>query len=116
MRLLLRRVVTIILLLVPIITRGQAVDIIPTPKYAEFKTDKYYLSTPIKINIDSESLRPIVDYIGGYVPVSKYKGWCDLKLNIDTKLDGEVYRLTINSAGISIAGGSYGGQIGRAHV
>ena len=109
MKLLLRRVVTIILLLAPIITRGQAVDIIPTPKYAEFKTDKYYLSAPIKINIDSESLRPIVDYIGVYVPVSKYKGWCDLKLNIDTKLDREGYRLTINSAGISIAGGSYGG-------
>lgn len=105
----LRLVGIITLLLVTAFAEAQEVCIIPTPKSATFVADRYYLSTPAMVNVSDKSLSPIVDYISLYISTNKATNNSDIKLNIDNNLATEEYRLTVDSSGITIDGGGYGG-------
>jgi hexosaminidase len=109
MRTLLRLVCIITLLFATTIVEAQEVCIIPTPKSAIFEEGKYALAIPAKINIGDKSLMPIVAYLSSYIAITENYNKSDIKLNIDTTLSPEEYRLSVSSLGISLTGGDYGG-------
>ncbi len=84
-------------------------SIIPTPKSAVFEETSYVLTTPVKVSVNDDSLLPIVDYISSYISVNKNDSSSNLKLNIDVALNAEEYQIIVDSTGISITGGDYGG-------
>ena len=109
MKVALRTLLFITLLLTHIAAGAREVSIIPTPKSAQFEDNTYLLTAPVSVNIGDDSLAPIADYLSLYTTVNKSDKGSNLKLNIDSALGSEEYRLTINDSGIAISGGSYGG-------
>ena len=109
MKALLRVITFFTLIFVTTVVVAQDICIIPTPKSTMLKEDRYTLTSPINVNIGDQSLSPIVDYLSEYLVINKTNKNGDIKLNIDKTLDVEKYRLTIDSAGITIFGGGYGG-------
>ena len=109
MKALLRSVVLIVLLFASMRIEAQEYSIIPTPKSATFEEGYYPISAPLRVSVSNFYLLPIVDYLSLYVPVNKSYISSDLKLIVDSCLDKEEYRIVVNSSGISISGGDYGG-------
>ena len=109
MRALLRFVLIITLLFATAVAEAQEVCLIPTPKSAIFEEGKYALAIPAKINVGDKSLMPIVAYLSSYIATTENYNKSDIKLNIDTTLSSEEYRLSVSSLGISLTGGDYGG-------
>lgn len=105
----LRSIVLILFIVTSVCTYAQKMAIIPTPKSVTLEEGRYYLPYPAKVAIGDKSLLPLVDYLSSYITVDQLGINDDIKLNIDTNLDYEEYRLTINSSGISLTGGGYGG-------
>ena len=88
---------------------AREVSIIPTPKSAVFEETSYVLTTPVKVSVNDDSLLPIVDYLSSYISVNENDSGSNLKLNIDVVLNAEEYQIIVDSTGISITGGDYGG-------
>ena len=88
---------------------AREVSIIPTPKSAVFEETSYVLTTPVEVSVNDDSLLPIVDYISSYISVNENDSSSNLKLNIDVALNAEEYQIIVDSTGISITGGDYGG-------
>ena len=109
MRTLLRFVLIITLLFATAVAEAQKVCLIPTPKSAIFEDNKCILPTPITVSINDKSLMPIVEYMSSYIAIDKVSDTGDIKLNIDSMLSSEEYRLSVSSLGISLTGGDYGG-------
>ncbi len=109
MKRLLKLMVFATLLLTSQFAEAQEVCIIPTPKSVIFTEGVYILPTPVKLAIGDESLSPIADYLSLYITINKGNTNSDIKLNIDDNLSSEEYRIEINSSGISLLGGDYGG-------
>ena len=109
MRNLLRFVFVITLLFAAAIVEAHEVCIIPTPKSEIFEEGKYALAIPAKINVGDKSLMPIVEYLSSYIATTENYNKSDIKLNIDTTLSPEEYRLSVSSLGISLTGGDYAG-------
>ena len=84
-------------------------SIIPTPKSAVFEEASYVLTTPAKVGVNDDSLLSIVDYMSSYISVNENGNGGNIKLNIDTALNAEEYQVVVDSTGISITGGDYGG-------
>ena len=106
---LLRLVAFVTLLLSSVHAEAKEVCIVPTPKSAIFVDGVYTISTPVKVAISDESLSPIVDYLSLYISVNKSNKAYDVKLNVDNDLAREEYRIDINSSGVLLSGGDYGG-------
>lgn len=105
----LRFVVLVTLLHTAIHAVADEVCLIPTPKSAIFHNGKYQFTAPLSVTIGDNTLIPIVDYLSLYISIDKDDKLSELKLNIDNSLALEEYRLIVDSSGISITGGSYGG-------
>lgn len=84
-------------------------SIIPTPKSAVFEEASYVLTAPAKVGVNDDSLLSIVDYMSSYISVNENDNGGNIKLNIDTALNAEEYQVVVDSTGISITGGDYGG-------
>lgn len=84
-------------------------SIIPTPKSAVFEEASYVLTTPAKVGVNDDSLLSIVDYMSSYISVNENGNGGNIKLNIDAALNAEEYQVVVDSTGISITGGDYGG-------
>lgn len=97
------------LLLTSQFAEAQEVCIIPTPKSVIFTEGVYILPTPVNLAIGDELLSPIADYLSSYIAIKEEDTNSDIKLNIDTNLSSKEYRIEINSLGISLSGGDYGG-------
>lgn len=105
----LRFVVFVTLMFTTTFVVAQDVSIIPTPQSAVFHNDKYSLTAPISVDVSDDTLLPLFDLLSTYIAVDKGNSNGDIKLNIDTNLSYEEYRLKIDYAGVSITGGGYGG-------
>ena len=92
-----------------IIAVAQEMCLIPTPRSVAIQEERYTLTAPIGLYVGDESLLSIADYMSSYIPVNYSSKKCDIKLNVDTTLAAEEYRLSVNSTGVSIVGGGYGG-------
>lgn len=105
----LRFLVLVILLHTALLSAAQEVCLIPKPKSVTIHEGCYTLTTPISIYIGDKSLFDIREYLSSYFVINDNDNECDIKLNIDTALGNEEYRLSVDSAGVSIVGGDYGG-------
>ena len=105
----LRFLVLVILLHTALLSAAQEVCLIPKPESVTIHEGCYTLTTPISIYIGDKSLFDIREYLSSYFNVNDGDNRCDIKLNIDTALGNEEYRLSVDSAGVSIVGGGYGG-------
>ena len=87
-------------------------DIIPTPRNVIHSGGSCYVNATADITYATASLKPAAEYLASYVPLSFSEGEDGIiHLAYDSTLDGEEYHLVINSQGIHIAGGDYGGVI-----
>ena len=109
MKTLLRPVVFVTLLFTYMSVGAREVSIIPTPKSAVFEDNCLVIDSSVKISIGDDSLNPIVDYLSSYIATHKEDTSGNIKLNIDGDLAVEEYQLKVDSLGVSIKGGSYGG-------
>lgn len=109
MKIILRFAIFIIVLFFYMTVGAREVSIIPTPKSAVFEETSFVLTTPVKVSVNDDSLLPIVDYISSYISVNENNSGSNLKLNIDVELNAEEYQIIVDSTGISITGGDYGG-------
>ena len=109
MRATLRFVIFVILLFTYVVVGASEVRIIPTPKFANFEEGSYHLPASAVITIGDNSLQPIFDYLSLYISIKESDKDGDIKLNIDPTLAKEEYKLRVDSLGVSITGGSYGG-------
>ena len=109
MKTLLRLVVFVTLLFTYMSVGAREVSIIPTPKSAVFEDNCLVIDSSVKVSIGDDSLNPIVDYLSSYIATHKDDTSGNIKLNIDGDLAVEEYRLKVDSLGVSIKGGSYGG-------
>lgn len=92
-----------------LLSAAQEVCLIPRPKSVTIQEGRYTFTTPISIYIGDKSLFDIREYLSSYFVVNDNDKKYDIKLNIDTALGNEEYRLSVDSAGVSIVGGGYGG-------
>lgn len=109
MKAILRFVYFITLLCTYTTSGARQVCIIPTPKSTIIEAGSYHLPSPTKISISDDSLMPIIEYFSSYITATKSDKDGHIMLSIDKSLAVEEYLLTINSSGISIVGGGYGG-------
>ena len=87
-------------------------DIIPTPRNVIHSGGSCYVNATADITYVAPSLKPAAEYLASYVTLSFSEGEDGIiHLAYDSTLDGEEYHLVINSQGIHIAGGGYGGVI-----
>lgn len=104
------RLATILLaLLCSVVVEAQTMNLIPSPRSVVQYDGTYKLTTPISVAYNDNKLLPIVEYISSYLPISKANISSNIKLNIDTTLQEEEYRIDISPLGISILAGGYGG-------
>lgn len=109
MKALLRFTIFIAILFTSIAAGAHETCIIPTPKSAIFKAERYILTSPAIITVSDITLTPIADYLSSYIAVNNSNSEGNIKLNIDRNLTAEEYRLEINTSGITITGGDYAG-------
>ena len=109
MKIILRFAIFIIVLFFHMTVGAREVSIIPTPKSAVFEETSYVLTAPVKVSVNDDSLLPIVDYLSSYISVNENDSGSNLKLNTDVALNAEEYQIIVDSTGISITGGDYGG-------
>ena len=109
MKRLFRLVVFIALLFTVVSATAQEVCIIPTPKSAVYKSGTYLLTAPVKVSVGNDALLPIANYLSSYIAVDVDDNGCDIKLNIDSSISKDGYRLSVDNSGVSIIGGDYAG-------
>ena len=88
---------------------ARKVCIIPTPKSAIFEENSLTITSSVGVSVGDDSLLTIVDYLSSYIAINKSDNGSDIKLNIDRNMALEEYLLKVDSLGVSIRGGSYGG-------
>lgn len=88
---------------------ARKVCIIPTPKSAIFEENSFTITSSVGVSVGDDSLLTIVDYLSSYIAINKSDNGSDIKLNIDRNMALEEYLLKVDSLGVSIKGGSYGG-------
>ena len=86
-----------------------AADIIPQPRSVVEGNGEYLLGAKATLVCDKE-LGDAADYLLSYLPLRKVSSKrADVRLLLDDKLQSEEYQLRIDTRGVEVRGGGYGG-------
>ena len=86
-----------------------AADIIPQPRFVVEGNGEYLLGAKATLVCDKE-LGDAADYLLSYLPLRKVSSKrADVRLVLDDKLKSEEYQLRIDTNGVEVRGGAYGG-------